>query len=59
MAKYRTPSQVADEVAASVARIKRLNRIASELYPLPNGELRTSFKGLTDEQRDKVRNYDD
>ena len=52
--KYITPIEAHDAVMANVARINRLNEVASTLFPLEDNELRTSFKGLTKEQRDEV-----
>ena len=52
--KYITPIEAHNDVMREAARMKRLNVVANELYPLPNGELRTDFKGLTTEQRNKV-----
>jgi len=52
--RYITPTEAHDTVMANVARINRLNEVASTLFPLEDNELRTSFKGLTKEQRDEV-----
>ena len=52
--RYITPTEAHDVVMANIARINRLNEVASTLFPLEDNELRTSFKGLTKEQRDEV-----
>ena len=52
--KYITPIQAHENVMNEKARMERLNKIASTLFPLENQELRTNFKGLTLEQINQV-----
>tara|TARA_R110002072_G_C7531318_1_gene497315 strand:- start:210 stop:395 length:186 start_codon:yes stop_codon:yes gene_type:complete len=52
--KYITPIQAHENVMNEKARMERLNKIASKLFPLENQELRTSFEGLTLEQINQV-----
>ena len=52
--KYITPIQAHENVMNEKARMERLNKIASTLFPLENQELRTSFEGLTLEQINQV-----
>ena len=53
--KYKTWDESFRECAENKYRMDHLNMTASKLFPLENGELRTSFAGLTPEQRDIVR----
>tara|TARA_R110000796_G_scaffold78201_2_gene174600 strand:- start:1120 stop:1305 length:186 start_codon:yes stop_codon:yes gene_type:complete len=52
--RYITPIEAHNSVMREAARMERLNKIASKLFPLENQELRTSFKGLTLEQINQV-----
>ena len=52
--KYITPIQAHYNVMNEKARMERLNKIASTLFPLENQELRTSFEGLTLKQINQV-----
>tara|TARA_R110002096_G_scaffold76604_1_gene180934 strand:- start:818 stop:1216 length:399 start_codon:yes stop_codon:yes gene_type:complete len=52
--KYNTPIEAHDNVFREKARIDNLNRIASELFPQENSQLRTSFIGLNTEQVEAV-----
>ena len=52
--RYQTNQQAWDEVTNEIIEQRRRSEVANKLFPLPNGELRTNFIGLTNEQRDEV-----
>ena len=53
--KYKTWDESFRECAENKYRMEHLNMTASKLFPLESGELRTSFIGLSKEQREIVQ----